>query len=459
MRIDIQNVNIVMPHKDTIISNSSMVIENGLINKIIKGVKYFYDSKASLIIDARNGYLIPGIINHHAHILSLGPLFSAGSPAPPFEFIISNLNRHLLQGTTTILNLDGFATMEETEITNKIHPIKIKSATCHTPLNIQAAEIYDGSGLNSFHKSLTVESMLERGAVALGEIGGGDTLGGSGVCYTLIPKTIEERTGKIITPSQAEALMWAVLGRYIDASVTDREKVQTILGEIGLKEVISTDEAIDIILKDAYSPVETARNGIREAANLAIQYNMPVIIHNAAGCKEVVFEVAKRLGSRLIAAHSTHPTFDENEIVSNIKRLKKWGAIIDISTGDRFGAKNLCHPEYLNAAYNLLEEGLVDLISTDLMAGNWDPIVLFIKEAINKKKISLQKAFAMTSCNVAKAIPKLTPNTGFIEEGKAADLVVLNSNNIAEVQHVFIDGIPVVINGKIKAPKSNWLWY
>jgi len=118
-----------------------------------------------------------------------------------------------------------------------------------------------------------------------------------------------------------------------------------------------------------------------------------------------------------------------------------------------------CHPEYLNVAYNLLEEGLVDLISTDLMAGNWDPIVLFIKEAINKKKISLQKAFAMTSCNVAKAIPKLTPNTGFIEVGKAADLVVLNSNNIAEVQHVFINGIPVVINGKIKAPKSNWLWY
>ena len=459
MKIDIQNVNIVIPHKNTILTNSSMVVENGLIHKINKGVRYFYDSKASLIIDARNGYLIPGIINHHAHVLSLGPLYSAGSQPPSLEFIIDNLNRHLLQGTTTMLNLDGFATIEETEITNKLHPIKIKSATCHTPLNIQAAEIYDGSGLNSFHKSLTVESMLERGAVALGEIGGGDTLGGGGVCYTKIPQTIEERTGKVISPFQAEALMWAVLGRYIDTSVTDRKKVETILGEIGLKGLISIDEAINIILKDAYSPVETARNGIREAADLALQYNIPVIIHNAAGCKEVVFEVAEKLGSRLIAAHSSHPSFTKDEIVENIKKLKSFGAIIDVCCGDYFGAKNLCPPEYLDIALNLIEEGLADLISTDFMAGNWDPLLLIIKKAVEEEKISLPSALAMLSCNVAKAIPKLAPNTGFIEEGKAADLVVLNSNNLAEVQHVFIDGIPVVINGEMKAPKANWLWY
>jgi imidazolonepropionase-like amidohydrolase len=459
MRIAIQNANIVLPHKNTILANSSIVIENGLIFKIIKGVRFSYDSKANLIVDAENGYLIPGIINHHAHGVSLGPLFSAGNPAPPLELIISNLNKHLLQGTTTILNEDGFATMEETEIMNKLHPIKIKTATSHTPLNIQAAEITDGSGLNSFHKTLTVESMLGRGAVALGEIGGGDTLGGGGVCYNLLPKTIEEKTGKRITASEAEKLMWAVLGRYINTSLTDRKKVETVLGKIGLKGLISIDEAIDIILQVVYSPVETGRNGIREAADLALQYNMPVVIHNAAGCKEVVFEVAEKLGSRLIAAHSSHPSFTKDEIVENIKKLKSFGAIIDVCCGDYFGAKNLCPPEYLDIAINLIEEGLADLISTDFMAGNWDPLLLIIKKAVEEEKISLPSALAMLSCNVAKAIPKLAPNTGFIEEGKAADLVVLNSNNLAEVQHVFIDGIQVVINGEMKAPKANWLWY
>jgi dihydroorotase-like cyclic amidohydrolase len=93
------------------------------------------------------------------------------------------------------------------------------------------------------------------------------------------------------------------------------------------------------------------------------------------------------------------------------------------------------------------------------MAGNWDPIILFIEEAVNKKKITLTKALAMTSCNVAKTIPKLATNTGFIEEGKAADLVVLEPDTISKVQHVLIDGIPVVANGEIKASKANWLWY
>jgi len=459
MRVTIQNANIVIPHKDMIINHSSIIIENGLIIKIAQGVKYSYDPTSNTIIDAKGGFLIPGIINHHAHGVSLGPLFSAGNPAPPMELMISNLNKHLLQGTTTILNEDGFATIEETEIINKLHPVKIKAATSHTPLNVEASEITDGTGLNRFHKELTVKKMLERGAVALGEIGGGDTLGGGGACYNLLPRTVEAKTGKRINASEAEKLMWAVLGRYIDKSVTDREKVHTVLEEIGLKGLISIDDAIDIILEDVYAPVETGRDGIREAADLALQYDMPVVIHNAAGCKDVVFEVAKKLGLRLIAAHSSHPSFKTDEIVENIKHLRSFGAFIDVCSGDYFGAKNLCPPEYLNIAYELLEQGLVDLISTDFMAGNWDPIILFIEKAVNKKKITLPKALAMTSCNVAKAIPKLATNTGFIEEGKAADLVVLEADTISKVQHVLIDGIPVVTNGEIKAPKANWLWY
>jgi len=459
MRVKIQNTNIVIPHKDFILNHASMIIENGLIMKIAEGVKYSYDPTSNIIIDAKGGFLIPGIINHHAHGVSLGPLFSAGNPAPPMELIISNLNRHLLHGTTTLLNEDGFATIEETEIMNKLHPIKIKAATSHTPLNVEASEITDGTGLNCFHKKLTIKEMLENGAVALGEIGGGDTLGGGGACYNLLPRTVEAKTGKRINPAGAEKLMWAVLGRYIDKSVTDREKVDKVLDEIGLKGLISIDEAIDIILEDVYAPVETGRNGIREAADLAIEHNMPIIIHNAAGCKEVVMEVAKKLGSRLIAAHSSHPSFTMDEIVKNIERLRSYGAFIDVCNGDYFGAKNLCPPEYLNIAYELLEKGLVDLISTDFMAGNWDPIILFIEEAVNKKKITLTKALAMTSCNVAKAIPGLATNTGFIEEGKAADLVVLEPDSISKVKHVLINGIPVVMNGKIKAPKANWVCY
>lgn len=459
MRITIQNAKIVIPHKDLILENSSMVTENGLITKIAEGVRYSYDAKANNIIDAKGGYLIPGIMNHHAHGVSLGPLFSAGNPAPPIELILNNLNKHLLQGTTSILNGDGFATEEETKIMDKLHPIKLKIATSHTPLNIKAAEITDGSGLSNFHKKLTAKEMLERGAVALGEIGGGDTLGGGGACYNVLPKSIEGKTGKRISATQAEKLMWAVLGRYISTSVTDKKSVESVIEEIGIKGLVTVDEAIEIILRDVYAPVETGREGIREAADFAIQFNVPVIVHNAAGCKEVVFEVAERLGSKLIAAHSTHPTFTKDEIKGNIKKLRGFGTIIDMCTGDYFCAKNLSPADYLDVAYSVLQEELIDLLSTDFMAGNWDPIILFIKHAVNKGVISLTKALAMTSCNVVKAIPNLGLNTGFIEEGKAADLVILNPNDISDVQHVLIDGVPVVMNGCIKAPKANWALY
>ena len=96
MRVTIQNANIVIPHKDLILNHSSIIVENGLIIKIAEGVRYSYDPASNSIIDARGGFLIPGIINHHAHGVSLGPLFSAGNPAPPTELIISNLNKHLL---------------------------------------------------------------------------------------------------------------------------------------------------------------------------------------------------------------------------------------------------------------------------------------------------------------------------------------------------------------------------
>jgi len=301
--------------------------------------------------------------------------------------------------------------------------------------------------------------MIDTGAVALGEIGGGDTLGGGGVCYNLLPKTIELKTGKRINPSQAEQLMWAVLGRYIDPSVSDPQKVEKVIEEIGLKGLLSVDEAIKVILRDAYAPVETGRDGIREAADLAVQYDIPIIIHNAAGCKEVVFEVARKLGSRLIAAHSSHATFTQEEIAVNIQKLKDLGAVIDVCCGDYFIAKNLCPADYLEVTLNLIENGLADLISTDFMAGNWDPLLLIVKKVVEEERMSLPKLLAMLSCNVAKAIPKLAPNTGFIEEGKTGDLVILNPNDISKVEHVLINGIPVVANGQIKAPKANWLWF
>ena len=454
MKVVIVNANIVVPHKDLILENSSLVIDNGIITRIDKGIRYSFNTSANAIVDAEGGYLIPGLINNHSHGFTLGPFGPNGGKPISFELLFRNLNRHLLQGTTTLINLDGFANIEEVEIINKLHPIKIKTGTIHAPLNIKVAEMSDGTGLTPLHKSLTVKDMLDRGAVVIGEAGAGSTLGGSAASYSVIPKAFKQKTGQTISTAQAEKLKISILGKYMDPSVAKKENVQRILEETGLKTSLTADEAIDLIVKAVYTPVGAARDGIREAAELALKYDVPVIVHNAAASKNVVIEVAKRLGPKLIAGHSNHPSYDKDEMLEVARELKKLGAIVDIMSGDSFGVKQLCTSDWwLDATLKLIEEGLVDLLSTDLCAGYWDSMLMIIEKAVEKNILSLPKAIAMASYNVVKAIPKLSPDYGTIDVGKTADLAILNANKLSRVEYVLIDGIPVVINGQINVPK------
>ncbi len=456
MKIAISNVNIVLPKKNMILEDASLVTENGIISRI-DHVKYRFDYSANVLIDAEEGYLIPGIINNHSHGYTLGPRSPSVSKPLPLELVIRNLNRHLLQGTTTLLNCDGFALIEEVEGVNKLHPIKVKAGTTHMPLSAKAAELGDGSGLTRFNRAMTVGEMLERGAVAIAEVGAGSTLGGGSSSFYLLPRAIEGKTGKRISNSQAERFKLLILGRYIDPSFAiDKEKVNSLLKESALEEFFTVEEVIEITKKVIYSPIEVARDSIREAADFSIKYNVPVIIHNATGSKDVVLEVAKRLGPKLIAAHSNHQSYDQDEMLEVARELKKLGAIIDISSGDYFTARQFFTT--IEPTLTMIEEGIPDTICTDFQLGNWDAILRILEEAVERKKISLPKAIAMATSNVAKAIPRLAPNTGVIEEGKTADIVILDKKRLSKVRHVIINGIPVVIDGVIKAPRPDWVW-
>ena len=457
MKIAIVNAQIVLPDKDLILEDASLLIENGLISRIDR-VRYRFDYSANVLIDAEGGYLIPGLINNHSHGFTLGPLFPSANKPLTFELIFRNLNRHLLQGTTTLLNCDGFALIEEVEAVNKLHPIKIKTGTTHMPLNMKAAELADGAGLTKIHKAMTVAEMLERGATVIGEVGAGATLGGGVTSYYLLPRAIEEKTGKRIKTDQAERLKRAVLGRYIDPSFTDKEKVEAFLKESGLMESLTVEEVIEITMKVVYASVEVAREGIKEAADFSLKHDAPVIIHNAAASKDAVLEVAKHLGPKLIAGHSNHPSYDKDEILEVARELKKLGAIIDVCTGDSFGAGELFPADYIEPTLTMFEEGIADTISTDFVGGNWDSMLRILEKAVEKKKISLPKAIAMATSNVVKAIPRIAPNGGVIEEGKTADIVILDKRRLSKVRHVIINGIPVVIDGVIKAPKPDWIW-
>ena len=287
-------------------------------------------------LDAKGGYVLPGIINHHVHCCVMGPALPVGLQTLPEEEIIDNLNKHMMQGTTTVLNVDGFVNWEEVEYTNKKHPINIKTTTSHTPMNIKAEKLVPGSNFKPEYEQITVEDMLENGAVAIGEIGGGHTLGGANQEYRYMPMSIEEATGKRIDQREARELKDSVLGRYIDPSMYNQEEVLRVLQKISLD--LTPEQAREIVSKSVMPTFEVALKGIDEACDLARKMRVPVIVHNSAPSMPKIAEVAPLTEHFLIAAHSNHPTFEAKEAVEHSMYLRRCGAIFERASS--FNNKN-----------------------------------------------------------------------------------------------------------------------
>ena len=444
----IVNGDVVVGDGKALLEETTVVVENHRITDLLRGRpgRSILDS-ASKVLEAAGKLVIPGLINGHTHGITLGPLFASGAKPLTQDQAIENLNRHMLEGTTTILSVDGFATMEEVETIDRLHPMRVKTTTSHIHWNLKAADDVDGSGLQDTHRHTSVEGMLASGAVALGEFGAGHTLGGGGQDYMYIPQAVRHRTGRDIVERQARALKRSVLGRYVDPSAFDCIAVRHVLEEIGLDDCLTPEEARDLISATVLPPVRNALEGLREAGDLVDRFGVPAIVHNSAPSKRAVAELAKRgLGSSLIAGHSNHTTFELEEAVLHARDLKARGAVIDLSTFGSFRANE--HDE-IQMQFSLLEECVVDTISTDYGGGSHDPMLVVLEQATERRLIDLPLAISLLTANVARAIPLLAPNRGLVAKGKEADLVIVDREQISQVETVLIGGQITVEQGQL----------
>ncbi|GII87244.1 hypothetical protein Ssi03_52340 [Sphaerisporangium siamense] len=397
------------------------------------------------IVDAAGMLVIPGLINNHTHGTAYGPLFPSGHEALPHEQVLANLDRHLVEGTTTVLCVDGFVTAEALARTGEAHPVNVRLASCNTPACLAAATIADGGGLTAANRAFTARDAVRAGAVALGEIGAGHTLGGGGASYMYIPAEVERRTGVRITPRQANGLKVAVLGRHISASAFDRDAVEEALAGAGLTGRLSVEDAREIVSGIVLPAFDIALRGLAEAAGQARAAGVPVLVHNAAASMTQVASIA-RTDVILIAGHSNHSSFELREAVEHAGRLKEMGAIVDVSTLDTFGAQRLTTgPELL---YAMFSAGVVDTISTDYAGGHHDPILLAIDRSIKAGVVSLPAAVAMATANVADAVPGVAPRRGRVAPGMIADLVVTDPAELHHVGTVMVGGEIVVRAGQ-----------
>lgn len=157
-----------------------IIVEGDAVREIIPSRPTEAYGTADEIVDGAGMLVIPGLINNHTHGTAYGPLFPSGHVALPREQVLANLDRHLLEGTTTVLCVDGFVTAADLASTDEVHPVNIGLASCNTPACLRAAAVADGGGLTEANRMFTARRAVGAGAVALGEIGAGHTLGGVG---------------------------------------------------------------------------------------------------------------------------------------------------------------------------------------------------------------------------------------------------------------------------------------
>lgn len=441
----IKNGTVIPGDGTTVLEGATVYIEGNQIVDVQEGNPGRTDDGAT-VIDATGHVVIPGMINSHSHGVGFGPRFATATSTLSREQVLKNLDQHLCFGTTTVVDLDGFALPQEVHEADKAHPVNVFLATTHMPLNKDVARQADAEGLTPAHEAMTAEKAVGAGAVLFGEIGGGHTLGGGGQDYMYIPMAVKEATGVDLEPMQARKLKESVLSRHIREDAYRRENVETALEELGLSDKLSPEKARDLVQDCVLPSFQNALDGFDEAADYAERFGLPTLVHNSAPSSDKTHAIAERLGPLLIAGHTNHPTYAPEEAVASGRFLREQGTVVEVSVLDAFGANRLVSdPEHI---YALLAADLVDVLGTDYAGGYWDGILLGIQHMVADGVVSLPKAIRLGSRNVASAVPGVGAR-GELVPGKIADVVIAPEDEVANVSAVIVGGRLAYQDGKV----------
>jgi len=444
MRTLIYNANVVTGDGSTILENRSLILEDNIIDSIYTVPYPMYDF-ADYAIDARGGFVIPGLINRHTHCITMGPYATDYAlPALPEARVRQNLKQHLLEGETTLISQDGFGTNEELEKARSFTPQLLQTYTINTPKHFEKAKTFSCGGLTDAHYATTAEERIKQGAIGIGEVGAfgiptpccGKEPDISYTDFMYIPLMVRVETGKPVS--------WEDARKFREAATTaegKKSKLPQLMEQFGVLDARSKLEAlVENSSENAWLNLEAGE----EATQYAKKLNVPIDFHNAPQTREQILTYSSQLNSLFHAAHS-NLFYSPSECVEVAKAVKKAGGWIDMSTGDFFRAGQVTPNHILSLA--LLQEGLADMISTDTSGGYWDSILKVLEYFIEQRVVTLPKAIALATKNVTDAIPNIAPNRGEIKEGKIADLVVVDPKSISKVNAVIIGGKIVVENG------------
>jgi len=436
MRLAITNTTVVTGDGSTILPDRSVIVEDGLIVDIVPE-RYPYYDPADLLIDAHGGLTIPGLINHHVHGLSVGPIQAIGQPPLSLARATHNLDILLSQGVTTALNVDGLPTVDEVEAVGHGHPINLKTTTLHTPTYLRwANSARFGYGTVTARHHTSVAAMLARGAVAVGEAGPGSDVHWPD--YVLIPEAVQRQTGCRLLREQAVEL------RELVERGAAANELDAALARFGVTGMVASD--IEELVAATVSWQALSREGCYEAAQVAKQLDAPLVLHNTPIVADMVREIAAENRERTIAGHSNFYYTDAAQAIDVARYVKARGGWVDIMGGDSFGGRRFFTSLDLHTA--MLRAGVVDMLSTDYCGGFWDSMLRVLGACVDAGAVSLPQAIALVTGNVARILPQLAPNRGLVEVGRVADLAIVDAKRLEDVACVIIQGKIVLHHGQ-----------
>jgi predicted amidohydrolase len=436
MRIAITNTTVVVGDGASVRPDCSVIVEDGLIVDIVPE-RYPYYDPADALIDAQGGLTIPGLINHHVHGLSVGPIQAIGQPPLSHARASHNLDILLRQGVTSALNVDGLPTVDEIDAVGQHHPINLKGTTLHTPTYLRWAnsERFGYGTLKARHQT-DLAAMLGRGAIAVGEAGPGSDIHWPD--YVLLPEAVARETGQRLLREQA-----VVLRELVEQHAPDA-RIEAALAGFGIGGI--TAGWLRELVEATVAWQQLSREACYEAATLAKQLDAPLILHNTPAVSDMVREIAAENRERTIAGHSNFYYSSAEEAIAVARYVKAQGGFVDMMGGDSFGGRRFFSSLELQTA--MLRAGLVDMLSTDYCGGFWDPLLLVLEHCVAAGAVTLPQAIALVTGNVARILPALAPNRGLVETGRVADLVIVDARQISRVQHVLIQGQVVLSEGR-----------
>lgn len=387
------------------------------------------------LIDATGCYVIPGLINAHAHGCTTGPLFSSAAEPLPVEQVRTNADRHLASGVTTLVNVCGFGL--PTDLID--HPLDIRLGTTHLPSAVIAAEGVDAAGLDEAHRAMTADSMIAAGAATLGEIGSGATLGGGVAAYRYVPDALEPVLKRRLDPDEATSLIDALVGPT-RVGEPDDAALAGCLDRLGIPMDVAP-VVREAILRYASAPVRASLASFAEAASLSERLDIPAVFHAAGPSAQTLLDLARTTDARMVAGHVNHTSFTPEEAVALARDLRECGVVIDVSSLDIVRAQRLATPDVADA---LAREGLVDTLSTDYAGGAWEPMLGVVQRWLDRGYISLEQGIAMCTSTPADVFG--FSDRGRISPGLRGDLVVVSREDVSDVRRVLAAG-EVVVGG------------